>query len=190
MAFGDLVEHRPHYHQRFYSHAHRRLRYELGKITAAAGRRVCSPSEMKHSLFRKRWTPWRIPPFSNGNRTCRKPKQPAAIPRLRPASLNLALRTGREQTLRNDNEESQLSLFTAISTLIERRVHRIPIIDPVTHNFLFLITHKRILKFLYLYVSPEFPGFTDCMPIVLDLRSTPTKFYSSNIRRPENWNLH
>jgi len=44
------------------------------------------------------------------------------------------------------------SLYTAILTLIENKIHRIPVIDPLTHNFLFLITHKRILRFLYLYV--------------------------------------
>ncbi|CAF4442269.1 unnamed protein product, partial [Rotaria sp. Silwood2] len=45
------------------------------------------------------------------------------------------------------------SLYTAILTLIERKVHRIPVVDPLTHDFLFLITHKRILKFLYLYIE-------------------------------------
>ncbi|CAF1109471.1 unnamed protein product [Adineta steineri] len=44
------------------------------------------------------------------------------------------------------------SLYTAISRLIKYKIHRIPVIDPLTHNFLFLITHKRILKFLYLYI--------------------------------------
>jgi hypothetical protein len=44
------------------------------------------------------------------------------------------------------------SLSTAIVTLIQHKVHRIPVIDPINHDFLFLITHKRILKFLYLYV--------------------------------------
>ncbi|CAF4935737.1 unnamed protein product, partial [Rotaria magnacalcarata] len=44
------------------------------------------------------------------------------------------------------------SLYTAILTLIERKVHRIPVIHPDTHDFLYLITHKRILKFLYLYI--------------------------------------
>jgi len=46
----------------------------------------------------------------------------------------------------------QDSLYTAILTLIEHKVHRIPVIDPITQDFLFLITHKRILKFLYLYI--------------------------------------
>jgi 5'-AMP-activated protein kinase regulatory gamma subunit len=54
----------------------------------------------------------------------------------------------------------QDSLYTAILTLIEHKIHRIPVIDPLTHDFLFLITHKRILKFLYLYIydlpQPQF----------------------------------
>ncbi|CAF4401422.1 unnamed protein product, partial [Rotaria sp. Silwood2] len=46
----------------------------------------------------------------------------------------------------------QDNLYTAILTLIDRKIHRIPVIDPITHDFLFLITHKRILKFLYLHI--------------------------------------
>ncbi|CAF1563690.1 unnamed protein product [Rotaria sp. Silwood1] len=46
----------------------------------------------------------------------------------------------------------QDSLYTATLTLIDRKIHRIPVIDPISHDFLFLITHKRILKFLYLYI--------------------------------------
>ncbi|CAF0938209.1 unnamed protein product [Didymodactylos carnosus] len=44
------------------------------------------------------------------------------------------------------------SLYKAILTIINRKVHRIPIIDPVTKDYCYLITHKRILKFLYLYI--------------------------------------
>ncbi|CAF4112045.1 unnamed protein product, partial [Rotaria magnacalcarata] len=43
-------------------------------------------------------------------------------------------------------------LYTAILTLIDRKIHRVPVIDPTTHNFLFLITHKRILKYLYMHI--------------------------------------
>ncbi|CAF2118535.1 unnamed protein product [Rotaria magnacalcarata] len=46
----------------------------------------------------------------------------------------------------------QDSLYTAILTLIDRKIHRVPVIDPTTHNFLFLITHKRILKYLYMHI--------------------------------------
>ncbi|UJR21646.1 hypothetical protein I4U23_024723 [Adineta vaga] len=46
----------------------------------------------------------------------------------------------------------EANLYTAIFTLLEHNIHRIPVIDPLSHNFLFLITHKRILKFLYLYI--------------------------------------
>ncbi|XP_015926142.1 5'-AMP-activated protein kinase subunit gamma-1 isoform X2 [Parasteatoda tepidariorum] len=43
------------------------------------------------------------------------------------------------------------SLLDAIKALIQNKVHRLPVIDPVTDNVLYVITHKRILKFLFLY---------------------------------------
>lgn len=44
------------------------------------------------------------------------------------------------------------SLFDAIRILIENHVHRLPIVDPVTNNVVFILTHKRILRFFYLYI--------------------------------------
>ena len=46
------------------------------------------------------------------------------------------------------------SLFEAIRLLVHHRVHRLPVIDEETGNVLYILTHKRILRFLYLYVSP------------------------------------
>jgi len=52
------------------------------------------------------------------------------------------------------------SLFEAIQMLLDNKVHRLPVIDPVTGNALYILTHKRILRFLYLYIydlpSPQF----------------------------------
>lgn len=48
------------------------------------------------------------------------------------------------------------SLFDAIKTLIHSRIHRLPVIDPLTGNVLYILTHKRILRFLFLYVSIKF----------------------------------
>jgi 5'-AMP-activated protein kinase, regulatory gamma subunit len=45
------------------------------------------------------------------------------------------------------------SLYDAIKTLIHSRIHRLPVIDPLTGNVLYILTHKRILRFLFLYVS-------------------------------------
>ncbi|XP_014217358.1 5'-AMP-activated protein kinase subunit gamma-1-like [Copidosoma floridanum] len=45
------------------------------------------------------------------------------------------------------------SLFDAIKILIDNRIHRLPVIDPNTGNVLYILTHKRILRFLFLYVS-------------------------------------
>lgn len=44
------------------------------------------------------------------------------------------------------------SLFDAIKILIHNRIHRLPVIDPLTGNVLYILTHKRILRFLFLYV--------------------------------------
>ena len=45
------------------------------------------------------------------------------------------------------------SLFEAIRTLIHNHVHRLPVVDKYTGNAIYILTHKRILRFLYLYVS-------------------------------------
>lgn len=45
------------------------------------------------------------------------------------------------------------SLYDAIKILIQNRIHRLPVIDPLTGNVLYILTHKRILRFLFLYVS-------------------------------------
>uniref|UniRef100_UPI00358FCB4A 5'-AMP-activated protein kinase subunit gamma-1-like isoform X1 n=1 Tax=Myxine glutinosa TaxID=7769 RepID=UPI00358FCB4A len=55
------------------------------------------------------------------------------------------------------------SLFEAVYSLIKNRIHRLPIIDPVSGNALYIITHKRILRFLHLFISklPK-PWFMRC----------------------------
>ncbi|XP_053373838.1 5'-AMP-activated protein kinase subunit gamma-2-like isoform X10 [Mercenaria mercenaria] len=45
------------------------------------------------------------------------------------------------------------SLFEAIRTLIHNHVHRLPVIDKITGNAIYILTHKRILRFLYLYIN-------------------------------------
>lgn len=44
------------------------------------------------------------------------------------------------------------SLYEAIKTLVQNRIHRLPVIDPDTGNVLYILTHKRILRFLFLYI--------------------------------------
>ncbi|OCT75479.1 hypothetical protein XELAEV_18030658mg [Xenopus laevis] len=44
-------------------------------------------------------------------------------------------------------------LFDAVYSLIKNKIHRLPVIDPVSGNALYILTHKRILKFLQLFVS-------------------------------------
>ncbi|KAL4222675.1 5'-AMP-activated protein kinase subunit gamma-2 [Mactra antiquata] len=45
------------------------------------------------------------------------------------------------------------SLFEAIKTLIHNHVHRLPVVDKITGNAIYILTHKRILRFLYLYIN-------------------------------------
>ncbi|XP_050683870.1 5'-AMP-activated protein kinase subunit gamma-1 isoform X3 [Leptidea sinapis] len=45
------------------------------------------------------------------------------------------------------------SLYEAIRLLILNRIHRLPVFDPKTGNALYILTHKRILKFLFLYIN-------------------------------------
>ncbi|XP_021369709.1 5'-AMP-activated protein kinase subunit gamma-1-like isoform X4 [Mizuhopecten yessoensis] len=45
------------------------------------------------------------------------------------------------------------SLFDAIKTLIDKHVHRLPVIDRPSGNAIYILTHKRILRFLYLYIN-------------------------------------
>lgn len=45
------------------------------------------------------------------------------------------------------------SLFDAVYCLIKHKIHRLPVIEPVSGNVLHILTHKRILKFLHIFVS-------------------------------------
>uniref|UniRef100_A0A3Q3JMV1 CBS domain-containing protein n=1 Tax=Monopterus albus TaxID=43700 RepID=A0A3Q3JMV1_MONAL len=49
-----------------------------------------------------------------------------------------------------------LSLFDAIYSLLKYKIHRLPIIDPESGNILHILTHKRILKFLHIFVIQNF----------------------------------
>ena len=48
---------------------------------------------------------------------------------------------------------SIFSLFEACELLIKHKIHRLPVIDPSSSNFLFVISHKRILHYLHEHVS-------------------------------------
>ena len=51
--------------------------------------------------------------------------------------------------------DPEATLFDAIKSLIENKIHRLPVIDPETGNVLYILTHKRLLRFLFLYVSKK-----------------------------------
>merc|ERR1719412_1151270 len=74
------------------------------------------------------------------------------------------LETWRSQL--NDTKElvwisPNATLFEAIRTLILNEIHRLPVIDPELGNVLYILTHKRLLRFLFLYIHdlPKPPYF-------------------------------
>ncbi|ESN97886.1 hypothetical protein HELRODRAFT_187315 [Helobdella robusta] len=46
----------------------------------------------------------------------------------------------------------EASLYEAIHFLYQHKIHRLPVVDYQSGNILYILTHKRILRFLYLYV--------------------------------------
>ena len=51
--------------------------------------------------------------------------------------------------------------------LIKNKIHRLPIIDPKSGNALYILTHKRILRFLALGVSFIFWSNSDAYVVIL-----------------------
>ena len=45
------------------------------------------------------------------------------------------------------------SVCAAVRKLAQTKVHRLPVLDPVSGNAVYIITHKRILKFMHIFVS-------------------------------------
>ncbi|KAM9248573.1 5'-AMP-activated protein kinase subunit gamma-3 [Dugong dugon] len=43
------------------------------------------------------------------------------------------------------------SLFEAVYVLTKNRIHRLPVLDPVSGTVLHILTHKRLLKFLHIF---------------------------------------
>lgn len=52
------------------------------------------------------------------------------------------------------------SLFVALERLLRHKVHRLPLVDRATGDPLYILTHKRLLRFLFLYIydlpTPKF----------------------------------
>ncbi|KAA3674836.1 5'-AMP-activated protein kinase, regulatory gamma subunit, partial [Paragonimus westermani] len=45
------------------------------------------------------------------------------------------------------------TLLEAVCQLLKHKVHRLPVIDPVSGNPLHILTHKRVLKYLHINLS-------------------------------------
>ena len=48
-----------------------------------------------------------------------------------------------------------LSLFEAARMLLEHKIHRLPVIDRRTGNSFYILTHKRLLHYMYYTVSMQ-----------------------------------
>ncbi|XP_039264798.2 5'-AMP-activated protein kinase subunit gamma-1-like [Styela clava] len=47
----------------------------------------------------------------------------------------------------------EASLFHGLKILVQNKIHRLPVIEPKSGNPLYILTHKRLLKFLYLFMK-------------------------------------
>jgi len=61
------------------------------------------------------------------------------------------------------------SLYDAIKMLIHNKIHRLPVIDQKNGNVLYILTHKRILRFLFLYIH-DMPQAKFLQQSILDLK--------------------
>lgn len=56
------------------------------------------------------------------------------------------------------------SIFKAVQILVKYKIHRLPVIDNANGNALHVITHKKILKYIFEHVDdlavPDFMGYT------------------------------
>uniref|UniRef100_A0A3Q3GJ14 Protein kinase, AMP-activated, gamma 3a non-catalytic subunit n=1 Tax=Labrus bergylta TaxID=56723 RepID=A0A3Q3GJ14_9LABR len=70
---------------------------------------------------------------------------------------NHKIETWRDVYLQSSNHflisiSPEASLFDAIYSLLKYKIHRLPVIDPESGNVLHILTHKRILKFLHIFL--------------------------------------
>jgi len=61
------------------------------------------------------------------------------------------------------------SLYDAIKMLIHNKIHRLPVLDQKNGNVLYILTHKRILRFLFLYIH-DMPQANYLQHSILDLK--------------------
>ncbi|CAD5220497.1 unnamed protein product [Bursaphelenchus xylophilus] len=64
------------------------------------------------------------------------------------------------------------SLYKAVEMLCEHKIHRLPVLEPSSGDILYILTHKRLIKFLFLYLNdlPR-PPFMDKTPKELGIGS-------------------
>ena len=53
----------------------------------------------------------------------------------------------------------ETTMLDAVRKLCLHHIHRMPVVDPESGNMLCMLTHKRLLSYLYNFVSPHFHIF-------------------------------
>uniref|UniRef100_A0A8C9BAZ4 5'-AMP-activated protein kinase subunit gamma-1 n=1 Tax=Phocoena sinus TaxID=42100 RepID=A0A8C9BAZ4_PHOSS len=56
------------------------------------------------------------------------------------------------------------SMFDAVSSLIQNKIHRLPVVNPESGNILYILIHKCSLKFLKLFIT-KFPSQSSCLSL-------------------------
>ncbi|KAK0417843.1 hypothetical protein QR680_013237 [Steinernema hermaphroditum] len=64
------------------------------------------------------------------------------------------------------------SLYHAVQMLCDNKIHRLPVLEHSTGNISYILTHKRLIKFLFLYINdlPK-PAFMEKTPKELGIGS-------------------
>ncbi|VDK41868.1 unnamed protein product [Taenia asiatica] len=78
------------------------------------------------------------------------------------------------------------TLLAAVQMLLEHKVHRLPILDPLTGNPLHILTHKRLLKYLH-FNMPKLPMPTFMMD---QLQNLPIGTMQDVVCVGTDWPLH
>lgn len=127
---------------------------------------------LQRSTFKAASSPWSPSPPTTGSSPSHPPESPCPeqypLPQLPGSELNSSPSVAAKATsspfwglgcsisprLPRAHGSHLHSLFEAVYSLIKNRIHRLPVLDPVSGAVLHILTHKRLLKFLHIFVSP------------------------------------
>lgn len=108
----------------------------------------------QQGTIRRRWLHWRNRRLRHGETNSRK------MIHSNHWSVSIPMRGQHNYCMGSKPTDSircltilSFSLYRAVEMLCESHVHRLPVMEKGTGNISYILTHKRIIKFLSLYVS-------------------------------------